>query len=391
METGQIVRRDEKQQLLLPAGRYSGRICKESIKMDSNIGEKICTRCHIRKPLMEFVRRAKYKSGYTARCKACKNEIEKGYQRIMAVCKRCGKRKQISEFATNRVCLVCKNVREIPETKTCSLCHIEKPLGDFYLSEAGKYGRDSRCSNCEREYGRLYMQRSRQERPDEIREIQRKSIEKNRPAINLRNNVYYYENRKMCLEKAAEYREANRETINAWHRQHYAENKEQKAEQDRIYNETHRVEVSKRRRKYRNAHRVETRMRNRMRKLRLRFSNADYTQRDWLDCLIYWKDRCAICGNGASDDRYICADHWIPLSKGRVTHKLNILPLCHGINGCNNQKHDKDGANWLIKKLGQDKGSQQTIFYHVFFRGTGCKLFARYRQKSGGMEIQTTI
>ena len=252
-------------------------------------------------------------------------------------------------------------------TKNCTICLIDKPLNAFRSHLLGKYGLHSQCRECQRISTRAYMQRARQERPNELKEIKRKSMKRTFDKIKSRNKAFYLKNRQDRLKKAAIYRQENRDKINVWHRKNYAENKESKTLQTKTYYQTHKMEIRDRQLIYKNMHKAEIRMHNRLRKLKLSFSNSDYTQKDWLDCLVYWHHSCAICGCYAQDSRIICSDHWIPLSKGGLTHKTNILPLCHGINGCNNFKQAKNPIDWLVEYLGENAANIKLSEIQAYF------------------------
>lgn len=253
------------------------------------------------------------------------------------------------------------------DTKICSACHTEKALDEFSLHPLGKHGRHSQCIECRRAYAREYQRRQRQEQPEHVKELKHQSDLRCADRVKAKSRAAYLMNREKRLVQAAAYRNANRERINAWQRQNYVNNKERKLAQDRTYVANNREKVSNRLKHYRNLHRAETRMRNRLRKVALKFSNANYKHQDWLDCLAYWHNACAVCGRSHSTDRQICADHWIPLKHNGLTHKNNILPLCHGVDGCNNHKHDKLPAAWLITMLGENAATKKLIEIQAYF------------------------
>jgi hypothetical protein len=87
----------------------------------------------------------------------------------------------------------------------------------------------------------------------------------------------------------------------------------------------------------------------------------DFRESDWHYALDYWSGRCAVCGIDPNYDKIILArDHWYPLSRPFCpgTIPSNIVPLCHGDYGCNNQKSNLDPHTWLIKALGPDEGQR---------------------------------
>ena len=62
-------------------------------------------------------------------------------------------------------------------------------------------------------------------------------------------------------------------------------------------------------------------------------------------------------------------DHWIPLADAACpgTVAWNILPLCDGLTGCNNQKGAKNPKTWLYEKLGRTKGQKKLKEIQNFF------------------------
>jgi len=94
---------------------------------------------------------------------------------------------------------------------------------------------------------------------------------------------------------------------------------------------------------------------------RLESLDNTFTQNEWLFALEYFHGCCAVCGRQLNDlmgTHTASADHWYPLSKGGATTALNIVPLCHGLDGCNNKKHANDPVKWLTKEFGKRKAGK---------------------------------
>lgn len=107
------------------------------------------------------------------------------------------------------------------------------------------------------------------------------------------------------------------------------------------------------------AQRVATKQR---RRARVDGLPEDFTPADWKQALDYFDGKCAVCGSGPDFWTVLAADHWLPLSKGGGTTKMNIVPLCHGKKGkpfgepsCNNSKGSRDPIQWLETRFGQQK------------------------------------
>lgn len=93
-------------------------------------------------------------------------------------------------------------------------------------------------------------------------------------------------------------------------------------------------------------------------------ATAEYfTTQEWKRALRYFNGCCAVCGRQGKDlfgVIKIAADHWIPLNSPNCpgTVATNILPLCHGLGGCNNKKRDVLPEQWLIEQFGKRKAGQ---------------------------------
>jgi hypothetical protein len=49
------------------------------------------------------------------------------------------------------------------------------------------------------------------------------------------------------------------------------------------------------------------------------------------------------------------------------TVPTNILPLCHGVRGCNNEKFNRNPAVWLVEKLGQEAAERKLAEIEAYF------------------------
>lgn len=101
--------------------------------------------------------------------------------------------------------------------------------------------------------------------------------------------------------------------------------------------------------------------------MRYRTRKADkpcqWSAQDWQYALDYFAGCCAVCGRALNGLWFTASqDHWIPLTDPRPdnpgTVPWNIVPLCHGESGCNNEKNDQDPAVWLRRKYDSRKAKQ---------------------------------
>jgi hypothetical protein len=93
------------------------------------------------------------------------------------------------------------------------------------------------------------------------------------------------------------------------------------------------------------------------------------THAEWQNALAYFGNCCAVCGRPRGLWHTIAADHWIPLASPNCpgTVKENMIPLCHGIDGCNNSKNDIDPSEWLILKFGKRRAKQILARIQAYF------------------------
>lgn len=115
-------------------------------------------------------------------------------------------------------------------------------------------------------------------------------------------------------------------------------------------------------RKYRRKYPDKIKVRAANRKARQHDLPEGLTADEWGFALQYFDNCCAVCGRPAGLWHTIAQDHWIPVSANNDanpgTVATNIVPLCHGYDGCNNSKHDKPADEWLIGAYGKRKAGQ---------------------------------
>lgn len=182
-------------------------------KEPSQPGHKVCVGCDTEKPFADFTKHSASKDGLNPRCRMC-TQAENN-----------------AKSAANR-----ESVRvypDIPPSKVCAGCHVDKPLDDFTFHKVGKYGRNARCRECTRAENKA----SRDADPEATREYGRQRYHNNpeyretlkeyerRPEVRERKRVrakdWYWENVERAAESAKAYREANRERLNAASRARY--------------------------------------------------------------------------------------------------------------------------------------------------------------------------
>lgn len=175
-----------------------------------------------------------------------------------------------------------------------------------------------------------------------------------------------------------QYNLANKQKILDQKRQYYQENKDVIVERRLNHNkDVERTKVTKRewqranpdksavsRHKYYLANKDKYRIYKVNRRARVNSLPNTFTSDDWQRALSYFNGCCAVCGRQLHDlfsTHTAGADHWIPLSYEGAdnpgTVATNIVPLCHGVNGCNESKFNKLPTLWLTERYGTRKAN----------------------------------
>lgn len=251
--------------------------------------------------------------------------------------------------------------------KICSKCKQNKENSEFRNHPQGRDGLHSICVQCQRDYAKDRMRRLREVEPEKVKAAKKKHYQKERSKFIQYAKDYYENNKPKLLEKAAKYRKIFRDRILKWQREYYKNNKEKKKESDSRSRKKNIEKVKARMKNYRKNNISEIIMRNRLRRQKIKFSKKDFSQADWNYCLNYWGNKCAVCGSSANEEKIISMDHWIPLKLDGSTDKRNIIPLCHGVDGCNNKKNAKNPVKWLFSEFSFDFANKRLSDIEKYF------------------------
>lgn len=181
------------------------------------------------------------------------------------------------------------------------------------------------------------------------------------------------------------YRQANKEYISQKRKRHYQKNREHERETNRRYHDANRAEILERQAKYRKTEAFKQSKRKhqyrpdvyarelerqRAYNARKRTKGEGLTRLEWFRAIEYFNGCCAVCGRQLHDlfgEHTVSADHWIPFSKGGSSNADNMVPLCHGIDGCNNSKKDNMPHRWLVRKFGKRKAAEIEVRINAYF------------------------
>lgn len=205
---------------------------------------------------------------------------------------------------------------DVPQTKVCSKCGIEKPLDDFYRAKRGLYGRRADCKQCKDKVSRLWLLNTP------------RAQEGNRQ----RAKEYYWKNKEKVLPRVREYAAKNRDKILEKHRDYWHNKTDKKAyNQKRSARRRERYQTDP---EFREQRKKDGRHSAKIRKARMKGAEGSYTQKEWEDLCRKYDYRCLCCGK----KKKLTADHVIPISRGGTNTIDNIQPLCAT---CNSSKNDK--------------------------------------------------
>jgi hypothetical protein len=244
-----------------------------------------------------------------------------------------------------------------PDKKKCSKCGIDLPATTeyFYRDKTKKDGLYSSCRACfiasvDLKRRAEYDKKRYWDNRDHELERNRK-YKKEHPAP-VKGRVVLTDEQKKQYKH--DWYMAHKELSKARAKRHYETHRELCAEQSREYRKSHQQQI-----------RDQKRIDKQNRRTRILLLPSNFTRRDWQRAVEYFHGCCAVCGRPLKDlfgTHTGAADHWIAVTDNRTdnpgTVPENMLPLCHGQNGCNLSKGNKDPIEWLIEKYGKRKANQ---------------------------------
>lgn len=296
-------------------------------------GYKYCRWCGELKPLVEFFRQPRNTDGIASWCRDCCHQKYEERARKLGV-----EPKKIRVRDELKHCARCDqwlpNTKEFYSSKTSAYC---KPCSLDYQREKRReqgigpvpqrrQGDQKQCSHCERWFPATLEHFGNNKRQSDGLHYWCKECE----------SKHYHENKERLKpnKQAADkrWRKDNRQKITAGQRE-WAKKYPEKAKRLK--------RVATNRRRARKEGLLDT------------FTSDDYKR-----MTEYWHGCCAVCGRQLNDlfgEHKAAIDHWIPIAKNGPTTPDNIVPLCHGVGGCNNSKSGKFPEEWLTEKFGKRK------------------------------------
>lgn len=241
--------------------------------------------------------------------------------------------------------------------KRCSKCgQYYPPTTEYFKPEKrNRNGLNAQCYNCTRAYDHERYQRPAvKARAKELR---------NTPDVIAKKREYYHipENKERILArmKTPEARAREKElrarpSSKAYYKRH-KQTPRYKAYDKAYRQRPHVKEMNKTKQAKRRA-----------KQINLPYS---FTLEDWFKALAHFDNKCAVCGRPAGLWHTLAQDHWIPLAGNDCpgTVAFNIVPLCNGLDGCNNSKGSKPAERWLIEQFGKRKAKEIIARVKAYF------------------------
>jgi hypothetical protein len=259
--------------------------------------------------------------------------------------------------------------------KVCSVCLTAMPATSQYFGKIkrGKYGVRSQCKSCRAAIvsGKLPVKRKSKEYSDAgelLKTCAKCGVSK--PATHEhfhRQHTGRYGFSSICkncaLAARAKYRAENGDKIRAYTKA----TRVQAAIRSKKWDADHPDRTAARNAKYSAKHPEKMRLKEQLRRARIRSLSATLTDGTWKKALDYFGGRCAYCGRPPGLWHTLAQDHYIPLSDGGGYTSGNIIPACHGTSGCNNSKCDHAPIEWINRKFGKRKGAKIIAHIQAYF------------------------
>lgn len=229
--------------------------------------------------------------------------------------------------------------------KTCGICHVSKPNGNFHKDGRTKDGLRSICIECEirslhpdglkkcSKCGKLkYFNDFRKNRrlPDGLRtdckvcESERKKKE-------------YHINAETHRTRKRQFYQDHKKERNSYNRKYYADNTKALCDYQRRYRNENAEKLQIQRKTRYIANPDIFKARANIRRIRMERLSEHFSAIQWKDLCTFYNYTCLRCGR-REPDIVLSPDHVIPIARGGSNSIRNIQPLCLA---CNKKKYAK--------------------------------------------------
>lgn len=222
--------------------------------------------------------------------------------------------------------------------KICIKCGRELELNsnNFFKRKDSKDGFRNECKSCKKEIRTSYYEENKEKILTQAKGYQ----EKNKEKIKVRSKEYREENKEKIKQKHLD----NKEYNNKASREYYYRNREDRLEKAKLWKKENKEKNDIIKKRWYKTPRGKEYSRLRLRKRRELSKGSDFTLNEWEMCLKHFGKSCAYCGERL---RKLEMDHFIPLTKGGLLTKSNVVPACRS---CNATKNAQDFFEWYPKQ-----------------------------------------
>lgn len=235
--------------------------------------------------------------------------------------------------------------------KTCNKCGETYPRVPEYWHKDKKApdGLSYQCKECARRKTRQWR-----DIPENAERDKQSSREWHRENAE-RVQAYQQENAEHIAEIKRQWRQANPDKVKEHKRKDAVRNKASYLRRSRKWQENNRESHNEKLRQQYADDPIPMLVRGANYRARKRSLPNTLTDNEWQRALDYFEHRCAVCNRPQGLWHKLAMDHWIPINDDDCpgTIATNVLPLCHGVGGCNNSKRDSNPLEWLIENFGE--------------------------------------
>jgi hypothetical protein len=288
---------------------------------DSTIPLRKCTKCGQEFPFTSdyFYRDKRKNSGFGSHCKAC-------------VSKRMGCNRRPLKPHVN------------PGEKICTRCRSIQSVSNFARATSNPDGLYHQCKDCVRK---------------------RQGHDKRIVSPNVREGFKWCNKCKRELPGTREYFGSSKDRQDGM--QPYCRVCIQK--RSRAIRQRDKQKIYERVRRYRESHPTLYSLAAARRRARKRSLPDTFSNDDWLRCLDYFHNTCAVCGNQLRDlfgNIEPHADHWIALSNPECPGTVpdNMICLC---SSCNLSKQARNSTQWIVGRFGKHKAVEVLKRINLYF------------------------
>jgi hypothetical protein len=223
------------------------------------------------------------------------------------------------------------------------------------------------------EKARQSVQTYRDNNPEKARASNNASAQKHKEKRAVTHRIWYIKNQELLSAKQAAFRKAHPEIMKERDRKQNARRKKHIQVWGVAYRARRKLMIAQMDiqtfTKYILSQRAYQRVYQQIRRTRMRELPSTFTQEQEQFMLQYWGFSCAVCGNQQGFQWFLALDHWIPVTSPDCpgTVVTNMIPLCHGIGGCNNMKRNQDGETWLKGRYESKKARKILKGIHLYF------------------------